>query len=78
MDAPFTALVSIALGIGLAAASGFRIFVPLLFAGIAARAGWLPLNESFAWLQSTPALVVLGNLLADVLYAVVDPRIRAD
>lgn len=61
MGQTFASLLSIALGIGLAAATGFRIFLPLLFAGIAARADWLPLNESFAWLESTPALLVLGT-----------------
>lgn len=57
----FDLLFSVALGIGLAAATGFRVFIPLLVAGLAARAGWLPLTESFAWLQSTPALVALGT-----------------
>ena len=61
MDIPFVTFLSIALGIGLAAASGFRIFVPLLVAGIAARADWIPLNDSFLWLESTPALVALGT-----------------
>lgn len=61
MDSTFTALFGIALGIGLAAATGFRIFVPLLLAGIAARAGWIPLNDGFAWLESTPALITLGT-----------------
>jgi hypothetical protein len=61
MDTTFTSLISIALGVGLAAATGFRIFLPLLLAGIAARAGWIPLNEGFAWLQSTPALMTLGT-----------------
>lgn len=54
-------LFSVALGIGLAAATGFRVFIPLLVAGLAARAGWIPLTESFAWLQSTPALIALGT-----------------
>jgi hypothetical protein len=54
-------LLSIALGIGLAAAAGFRIFVPLLVAGIAARSGFLPLAEGFQWLASTPALLTLGS-----------------
>jgi hypothetical protein len=57
----FDLLFSVALGIGLAAATGFRVFIPLLVAGLAARAGWVPLTESFAWLQSTPALVALGT-----------------
>jgi hypothetical protein len=64
VDSTFTSLVSIALGVGLAAATGFRIFVPLLIAGIAARAEWIPLNDGFAWLQSTPALITLGTAAA--------------
>jgi hypothetical protein len=57
----FDLLFSVALGIGLAAATGFRVFIPLLVAGLAARAGWVPLTDSFAWLHSTPALVALGT-----------------
>ena len=56
-----TALLSVALGIGLAAATGFRVFLPLLMAAIAARAGWMPMNESFVWLQSTAVLITLGT-----------------
>ena len=54
-------LLSIALGIGLAAAAGFRIFVPLLVAGIAARYGILPLSDGFQWLAGTTALLMLGT-----------------
>jgi len=61
MDVPMESLLSIALGIGLAAAAGFRIFVPLLVAGIAARSGFLPLTEGFQWLATTPALLTLGS-----------------
>lgn len=52
--------VSIALGVGLAAAVGFRVFVPLLVASIAAYTGHLPLNENFAWLGSVTAMTMLG------------------
>ena len=61
MDVSLESLLSIALGIGLAAAAGFRIFVPLLAAGIAARTGFLPLTDGFQWLGSTPALLMLGT-----------------
>jgi hypothetical protein len=61
MEATFAALLSIALGIGLAAATGFRVFVPLLVAGLAARAGYIPLTEGFQWLASMPALITLGT-----------------
>jgi hypothetical protein len=54
-------LISIALGIGLAAATGFRLFVPLLIAGLAARMEIIPLTEGFAWLASTPGLMTLAT-----------------
>ena len=61
MEIGFNALLSIALGVGLAAATGFRVFLPLLVASLAARSGMLPLSDGFAWLASTPALVTLGT-----------------
>lgn len=48
------------LGIGLAAACGFRVFVPFLAISIAAMTGQLRLAPDFAWLGSWPALVVFG------------------
>lgn len=54
------AILSVAVGLGLAAATGFRVFLPLLLAGGAARLDYLPLAGGFAWLASTPALVALG------------------
>jgi hypothetical protein len=52
--------VSIALGIGLAAAVGFRVFLPLLVMSIAAYTGNLTLGENFQWLASPAALAMLG------------------
>ena len=52
--------VSIALGVGLAAAVGFRVFVPLLVASIAAYTGHLHLDANFAWLGSVTAMTMLG------------------
>ena len=46
---------------GLAAATGFRVFVPLLIMGLAARSGSLPVSDSFLWVASTPALAALGR-----------------
>ena len=63
MPDPGTAVslaVSIALGIGLAAAVGFRVFVPLLVASIAAYTGHLHLHEHFAWLGSIAAMTMFG------------------
>lgn len=55
-----SAFLSVALGIGLAAAVGLRIFLPLLALGIAGRTGFVDLASSFEWLATTPALVMLG------------------
>lgn len=52
-------LLVVSTGLGLAAACGFRVFVPLLVASLGARGDHVRLHEDFAWLASTPALVVL-------------------
>ncbi|MDO4895991.1 MAG: DUF4126 domain-containing protein [Moraxella sp.] len=54
-------IMSLCLGIGLSASSGFRVFVPLFGMSLASYFGILPLNESWAWLGSTPALVILAT-----------------
>lgn len=54
-------LMSVAIGLGLAAAAGFRVFVPLLALGVASRQGWLSLAPGFEWVASTPALVAFGT-----------------
>ncbi|MFO1467423.1 MAG: DUF4126 domain-containing protein [Steroidobacteraceae bacterium] len=52
--------LSIALGIGLAAAVGLRVFLPLLFASVASHLGWIPLSADFHWLGSDAALIAFG------------------
>jgi hypothetical protein len=52
--------LSIVLGIGLAAATGFRVFLPMLIVSGAAYTGHLPLSDSFAWLGTSSALIMLG------------------
>jgi len=52
--------LSIVLGIALAAATGFRVFLPLLVVGAAAYSGHLTLDDNFAWLGTAPALIMLG------------------
>jgi len=61
MDFSWTTFAGIALGIGLAAATGFRVFLPLLTCRAAAHFGFIPLSENFQWLASLPALVMLGT-----------------
>jgi hypothetical protein len=56
--------VQVAMGLGLAACAGLRAFLPLLVVGLAGRLEWVPLADSFAWLRSTPALVVFGVAVA--------------
>lgn len=75
MDVSWTTFAGIALGIGLAAATGFRVFVPLLIAGLAARFGELPLSEHFQWLASAPALVMLGTAAAAEILAYYIPGV---
>lgn len=53
-------LFAIMIGMGLSISAGFRVFTPMLVAGIAARIGWLPLGEGFEWLSSTPALIAFS------------------
>lgn len=53
-------LLSVCIGLGLSAACGFRVFVPLLVTSIAAHAGHLSLAPSFAWIGSAPAMTAFG------------------
>jgi hypothetical protein len=69
-----TWVLALFLGIGLAAATGLRTFLPLLMLSAAAHFGvfGITLGESFAWVGSTAALVALAvatsiELLADLI-----------
>jgi hypothetical protein len=53
-------LLSLCLGVGLAAACGFRIFAPLLVMSIAANTGHLALAGGFDWIGSRPALITFA------------------
>jgi hypothetical protein len=48
-------------GLGLAAACGLRVFLPLFVAAIAVRADLLAVGESFEWLGSNAAIVLFGT-----------------
>ena len=52
--------LSICVGIGLSAACGFRVFVPLLCLSIAAILCAVHLASSFAWVGTTPAIVAFS------------------
>jgi hypothetical protein len=53
-------IISIILGIGLAASVGFRVFVPLFGLSLAAHFGMVPLNENWEWIGGNTALITLG------------------
>lgn len=53
-------IFSILLGIGLAASVGFRVFVPLFALSLASYYEIIPLNESWQWVGSMPAMITLG------------------
>lgn len=53
-------VLALAAGIGLAAASGFRVFVPLFGMSLAARLGQFEPAAGFEWLQHPMAMVALA------------------
>ena len=52
--------LSVATGIALAAAAGFRAFVPLLAAGLAIHFGYVEAAPGFAWLGEPVVLIALA------------------
>lgn len=53
-------LIEIMLGISLSAASGFRVFVPLLVLSTAAVVGHIDLPANFDWIENSQALTVFA------------------
>lgn len=53
-------LLGLCIGIGLSAACGFRVFVPMLVVSIAAQTGHLDLSDGFNWIGEPLATVVFG------------------
>ncbi|MCA0133444.1 DUF4126 domain-containing protein [Winogradskyella alexanderae] len=53
-------VLSIFLGIGLAASVGFRVFLPLFVLSLASYFELWELNDSWQWIGSTLALITLG------------------
>ena len=53
-------MLSIFVGVGLSAACGFRIFVPLLVMSIASLSGNLALSPEFEWIATYPALAAFA------------------
>ena len=60
--------LALCVGVSLAAACGFRVFVPMLAMALGVRLGGLEIDENLAWLGSDTAIACLGAAtLAEVL-----------
>ena len=57
-------VMSVGLGLGLAAACGFRVFVPLLVISAASYSGNVELGTGFEWLGSFPAVFAFASATA--------------
>jgi hypothetical protein len=68
-------ILSLFLGIGLAAASGFRVFLPMFALSLASYFHIIPLNESWAWIGSLTALITLGIAMAVEIFGYYIPFI---
>jgi hypothetical protein len=64
--------LGICLGLGLAAACGFRVFVPMFVLALAARSGYVGLADGLEWMNSWGAVAAFGTatLLEAVAYYV--------
>jgi len=56
----FSLLLSVCLGLSLAAACGFRVFVPFLVMGLGARANAMELASGFNWIASDAAIATFA------------------
>lgn len=54
-------IFSILVGLGLAAACGFRVFVPLLVLAVASKAGAVDLGPGLTWIGSYEAIVAFAT-----------------
>ena len=53
-------LLSLSLGLGLAAACGFRVFIPPLMMGVGSRLDLYTLEGSFVWVDDTWAIAIFA------------------
>ena len=61
-------IISAFIGIGLAAATGLRVFMPMFAVSLASYLGWIRMNESFEWLAGLPTLITTGiAMVAEIL-----------
>ena len=57
----YNLLTNIAMGIGLSACAGFRVFIPMLAGALAAHFGIIELPGDMQWMSSWPAIIVFGT-----------------
>ncbi|MFD1315920.1 DUF4126 domain-containing protein [Namhaeicola litoreus] len=53
-------LISVILGVSLASAVGFRIFIPFLVVSIAAHFGYFDLNENWEWIGGISSIITFA------------------
>ncbi|GAA4808797.1 DUF4126 domain-containing protein [Litoribaculum gwangyangense] len=68
-------IISICLGVGLAASAGFRVFLPLFALSLASYFDVWQLNESWQWIGSQTALITLGVATLVEIFAYFIPYI---
>lgn len=61
MPVDVNTISAVALGIGLSASCGFRVFVPLLAGSIGGMLGWYQLSADMQWMAGWPALIAFGT-----------------
>ena len=66
-------ILGVSIGIGLSAACGFRVFVPLLIMSLFALSGHLNLSPGFTWIGTYPALIAFGTATAVEIAAYLIP-----
>jgi Domain of unknown function (DUF4126) len=61
MNIDYHIISAVALGIALSACCGFRIFIPMLAAAVAAYNHWFTFSEDMQWLGSVPAIICFAT-----------------
>ncbi len=67
-------IITILMGISLAACAGLRAFLPLLVVSVAAKTGLIQLGSGFEWLSSWPSIIVFS---VAVLFEILGDKIPA-
>lgn len=67
-------IITVLMGISLAACAGLRAFLPLLVVSVAGKTGFIQLGSGFEWLSSWPAIIVFS---VAVLFEILGDKIPA-